>query len=532
MNLHLPPLVLTVRALRTESRSLSPYLTRLALGVVMLLALVMAHFKAQFVAAPGRQFISSVLFINYFFISLAGVAIFASAISEEKEQQTIGLLRMTGLSPISILLGKTAARLTNGLLLLIIQIPFAMLAITLGGVGLPQIVSGYAILVSYMLLICGLAVFCSTICRRTGSAGGLTLIVLIAMQTMPAWFPGVQYLVEQRLGVGGGVTEAMAWLNDWLMATSPMVALQRVMTNGYTAWWLPAPTIGNAVGGLMWFLLAWAAFNRFNRALKDVEPTRLRLPRGSGRIGRILNTRAWAASPTAWMQWQFGTGGVAGLILKLLGGAALIGLVLAIMSASEGRIDRELLALVVIWIAIIALFVEISLFAGRVFRDEVRWKTLSALATLPTPLPITMYSKIAGWLPSLLPTLFWLAVGMALVPEESVEGLGDLVVEPGFWLMMTYVLLLFHAIALLSVLTGWPPLVTALVCFAGWVIGSWIAAMFVGIVSFLLFSGGTNIDEDVLYYALSALGIGLLLLLCAGCHLLIWVRLRVLVGRS
>ena len=53
--------------------------------------------------------------------------------AEEKEEQTLGLLRMTGLSPLSILLGKSTSRLCGALLLLAAQFPFTIFAVTLGG---------------------------------------------------------------------------------------------------------------------------------------------------------------------------------------------------------------------------------------------------------------------------------------------------------------------------------------------------------------------------------------------------------------
>ena len=54
-----------------------------------------------------------------------------SAEAEEKEEQTLGLLRMTGLNALSILLGKSTSRLLGALLLLLAQFPFTIFAITL-----------------------------------------------------------------------------------------------------------------------------------------------------------------------------------------------------------------------------------------------------------------------------------------------------------------------------------------------------------------------------------------------------------------
>ena len=91
------------------------------------------------VGAPGLHFLQEMVWLNLVFITLAGLSYFASAITEEKEEMMLGLLRMTDLNPVAILLGKSTSRLVGALLLLLVQVPFVLLAVTLGGVGLLQI---------------------------------------------------------------------------------------------------------------------------------------------------------------------------------------------------------------------------------------------------------------------------------------------------------------------------------------------------------------------------------------------------------
>ena len=78
---------------------------------------------------------------------------FATAITEEKEEGTLGLLKMAGISRVSILLGKSTSRLITAILLFLVQLPFTLLAITLGGVTLGQIFAAYWALLAYMLLV-------------------------------------------------------------------------------------------------------------------------------------------------------------------------------------------------------------------------------------------------------------------------------------------------------------------------------------------------------------------------------------------
>jgi hypothetical protein len=86
-----------------------------------------------------------VMFLNAGFIGIAALSIFPAAISEEKEDETLTLLRMTNLSALSILFGKSTSRFIGAMLLLAVQIPFTLLAITLGGITFSQIAAAYAV---------------------------------------------------------------------------------------------------------------------------------------------------------------------------------------------------------------------------------------------------------------------------------------------------------------------------------------------------------------------------------------------------
>src|SRR5207249_1882335 len=145
------------RAARTDTRAVSMMLARTALMLIVLFSLLPIQAMSRFGAygAPGLHFFSSVALLNLFFISLAGLSYFASAITEEKEEMMLGLLKMTGLTPVSILLGKSTSRLAGALVLLAAQLPFVLLAVTLGGVTRLQIVAAY----------CTLGVYCFSLCN-------------------------------------------------------------------------------------------------------------------------------------------------------------------------------------------------------------------------------------------------------------------------------------------------------------------------------------------------------------------------------
>ncbi|MGH7127123.1 MAG: hypothetical protein ACREIV_01050, partial [Planctomycetaceae bacterium] len=171
-------LALMVRSLRTETRALLPHLMRFFLVAVIFWALAMAHLNQFSFGAPGLQFFELISYMNFVFITIGGVSIFATCLTEEKEEMTLGLLRMAGLNPISILLGKAVPRLVTASLLLTAQVPFTLLAITLGGVTLSQVWAAYLALLAYLCLVASIGVFSSVWCRRSSSASWMTSTIL------------------------------------------------------------------------------------------------------------------------------------------------------------------------------------------------------------------------------------------------------------------------------------------------------------------------------------------------------------------
>ena len=170
--MNLPAMALTVRSLRADNRAALTYVLRAGLGLFLLGSL--ATSQLGFSSAPGLSFFSSIIVMDFFAISAIALVVFASAITEEREEGMLGLLKMTGLNPVSILLGKSLSRLTNGAFLLLAQLPFTLLAVTLGGVSPRQIFAAYAALFAYMVFVCGLGLLMSTLSASTRQAGTRT----------------------------------------------------------------------------------------------------------------------------------------------------------------------------------------------------------------------------------------------------------------------------------------------------------------------------------------------------------------------
>lgn len=179
-------LALLGRSLREDARLLRSHAARLLFLGLIYFSLKEAQAYGSAWGAPGLNFFESMSWWNFIFILLIGVSFFATAITEEKEEMTLGLMRMAGISPVALLLGKSTSRLFRALLLLAVQFPFAVLAITLGGVTLHQVLATYVALAAFLILTANVALFCSVCTKHSRTASWMTFLLLVVSLIGPA----------------------------------------------------------------------------------------------------------------------------------------------------------------------------------------------------------------------------------------------------------------------------------------------------------------------------------------------------------
>lgn len=455
----LPAFALFERSLRVETRSLLVCLGRVGLLMIILVILLLVEMDARTgrVGAPGLNFLEYMVLMNVVFITLAGFSYFASAITEEKEEMMLGLLRMTDLNSVAILLGKSTSRLVGALLLLLVQVPFVLLAVTLGGVGLLQIAAAYSALLAYLFLLCNVALLCSVVFRNSATAAGITLLL------MGIFFFGhflVAGIVDDiasgyHLNLHRGVWPYVIKTIDLWREASPWTSLTGVFLTGFKGPVVGFQVVSNLVLGVIPFLFSWLVFDWFTRTEKDAAPTRrwilTRKSRNTRMPGYLAGSRA-----ITWKDFTFITGGKFGLLLKFVIAGLIVGACNIIQYESNSKFTWDFEGGVLVWVSLFSTAVWLAVEASRVFKDEVRWKTLSSLMTLPISVPELAYRKTIGALAGTLPLLGGFIVGLLMVPN----GLRDFVKEMGrepseFGLIVVIVLqfvLFLHLTAFLSLI--------------------------------------------------------------------------------
>ncbi len=431
--MRIPLLALFERSLRVDARTPSVFGTRAALLAILLISLFEVEQTSRygFSSAPGLQLFQGVLWINVVFISLAGLSYFASAITEEKEEMMLGLLRMTDLNALSILLGKSTSRLVGAGMLLLAQVPFTLLAVTLGGVSIRQIAAGYCTLLAYVFLLCNIALFNSVVFRRTAVAALMTGVTVWILFVLPS-----AILSAFRDAIAAGVFVATSgWRAvfirslEFTTGVSAWSRLSAILRTGFAEGPVGFQVISNVVIGIGFFLLAWVAFEPCTRNQHEDAPARgivmlrrrrsARVPEGVHDLGAV-----------AWREFRFVGGGVRGLALKfLIFGAAAACFAKGFWLRQAGS-PKEVLGgfLVISSLAVTA--ISLALDASRVFKSEVRWKTLSSLVLLPFSVREIAYRKVFASVPGVTPYLLYCLAGLTLIPKEFSQFLDGMASHP------------------------------------------------------------------------------------------------------
>lgn len=479
------------RALNVDFRLTRTHLFRFLFAVMILFSLMMAHTTSRFMAAAGLVFFTQIIYLNFVFIIMAGISFFATAITEEKEEQTIGLLLMAGVNPISLLLGKSLPRLVSALLLLSVQFPFTLLAITLGGVTFSQVISAYIALAVFLFFLSNLGLICSVVCARSRSAS--TLVVL----SLAFYFFGIPLLkwillvmVQQGwISAGSIINFYPKLILDWLSQFSVLSQINRILISGFSESPWNMQFWGNLIMGIILFFFACLLFNRF--ALTEISTSP-----GRGLIAKKKSHyfspgRSWS-NALIWKDYFFLNGGYGMAVIKLCCyGIALMALCIFVAYLSRSY-SREEFALTVFWTMLVVLIIEISLISARVFHVEVQWNTMVSTAMLPQSMSKTAYSKVIGCLLSLVPVCFYLSIGFVLCIDEMLYDLGMVLSEPGFWMMFIEVLFFWHLTALLSTYIKWGALPLAFVLM-------WVGNMFFFFSASLITLGGGARAIESLY---------------------------------
>ncbi|MFM7057176.1 MAG: hypothetical protein ACKO2P_09680 [Planctomycetota bacterium] len=433
--------------LRMDARYVYPHMVRAAFAMFILFCLSMAELDAFGTNRTGLVFFELVCQLNVLMIAAAGVSYFVTAVSEEKDAGTFALLQLAGLTPLAITLGKSTSRLVSSLMLLVSQMPFTFLAVTLGGIRWQQVLGAWVCLAAWMILVANMALLCSARCRDSARAAGAAgILLLLWFGTPPALRQLLTVLAPGTLPAP--VEQTLARIPKLLEIVSPWQQLDAILNSWESA---------EVFGGQFWasLLLAGTCFAvstwRLNAWTRPTEDGAAGQEQGGKRRWPV--SRCWRF-PLAWRDFHFFAGGRTIFIGRWLGWLLVYAAFTAIQNLDNNAWSWLLtghFALQLLMLLAGALSLECVLLATGSLHSELRQMTHSSLAMLPLSSVRVILEKSAGCGLSVLPTAVWLATVWILGGWDLTQRIdGNLVLT---WLL----LLIFstHVAALFSLYSRW-----------------------------------------------------------------------------
>jgi ABC-type transport system involved in multi-copper enzyme maturation permease subunit len=221
---------------------LTVYLALMALFAWMVLGIVQTaaeqSFGGGFVASQiGQQLFVALLMLETLLVPFLAPALTASAISLEREKQTLDMLSVTPISSLGLVLGKLFSALTYVFLLIFASIPLTALVFVFGGVGPDDLARGYLVLVVTAIGFGAIGLFFSALVQRTQAATVLTYFVVFAL-TMGALFVWVFLRVTEpfeQVGARAQVLQAANRTPAELLYFNPFISQADVICGTETS---------------------------------------------------------------------------------------------------------------------------------------------------------------------------------------------------------------------------------------------------------------------------------------------------------
>ncbi|PJI86540.1 ABC transporter permease [Luteimicrobium subarcticum] len=135
--------------------------------------------------SPGFERGPLIFGLVVFFVLLAGLLVAptlsAGAVNGDRTSGTLAILQVTLLSPAEIVVGKLLAGWVAALAFLVAALPFVLVSVAAGGVGIGSLVTTLALLVVLLGVVCALGIGFSALVSRTTASALLTYLTVLGL---------------------------------------------------------------------------------------------------------------------------------------------------------------------------------------------------------------------------------------------------------------------------------------------------------------------------------------------------------------
>lgn len=418
------------------------------------LAFVVEGFRWLDEETPGRDLFDIFIFVNAVVLVCFSCVYFSTAITEEKADENLALMRMSGMTPFVILFGKGASRMISALHLLIAQAPYVLLTVALGGIGYETILKAYAILGSFLVFATGLGLFCSVVRPTNGTA---ITCSIIAMLTPVCAAAAIEIRIDYS-AISEPLESYLTAVVKFCHLYNPIRTFSGDVLNTTDISWDVTVLCGT---GVFFFLAAWLLFERCCHAHAEPGPARgaagkpqqVESPR---RATRQPGGRAWPCA-FIWKDFVIHARGWRGLCIRWGVGSGIILFFCCVTWNNGGFSDPETIGLYFRIIGILLFLGDgLALTCSLQWKD-VTAKTLSTLVLTPKAPWTILLQQFAGSAMALIPAASFFFIGYWLEPPDLREF--DYPTDSENLLFLSHIVFIFFAVQWTSLATRTLPII-------------------------------------------------------------------------
>jgi len=175
------------KELRTSSRKIKSYVIRFLYLAFLLCIIILAwidlpHYSqynvSAYMAQVGQTIYRAVSIFQFFGVQVAAVLLLSSAISEEINKRTLGILLTTPITGMQVIAGKISSRLLQVFFLMCLSLPVLAIIRVFGGISWDQIVQTTCVTATTVIFVSSLVLFVSTIFKKNYVVFILTSVFL------------------------------------------------------------------------------------------------------------------------------------------------------------------------------------------------------------------------------------------------------------------------------------------------------------------------------------------------------------------
>ena len=419
-------LPLLKRELIENSHKKRTYVLRILVALIFMLIMLLFYSEqiARYssvlqIMGRGRELAAVLLVCNLVAIYVLLPAMACSAISSEREKQTLALILITRITPGGLIAEKFLSRLVPMIALMLITLPMLSIAYLLGGLRLETVFAALHGLFTAAVQVTSAAIMCSALFRTALEAFWATYLLFAIMALGPPilyefnllptlnWFPvmGNDVLAATFvlfLGMSVGAIEGFASVSDVLFSAIPPLTVASVMlvisrfaiANGQ----LDAPLsfqtfakLGRRIGSSV-FRIATSPFRRVFRFVSGRTPAEITHASDDIRPPRPFPT----LRPVAWRERQISALSGWRLHATMLGAVMLFEWGWLIADSGYGNYHAEEICVIIdIGLFILCLLMVIGV-TCRTFSSERERQTLDLLLTTPLTNRELLHQKLAA----------------------------------------------------------------------------------------------------------------------------------------